>query len=206
MSNAAVEMAKAVKSAIQSVPPPPGNGRPSTREIYAALTKGLRRVVAKEFGGPVYRRYSGCPEGPTNGYSTTPGKAFKVLEYLWDFSLSRHAIPQAIRDPHASAMAGGPFELLLVGESELGTQNEICRDLLKLLDARARVRCLVYRQPRRDWNRTMLESRILQVMRGHAHFLPNPGLWLFAGVSWTPGSLACTVRTLTKAADGLVEL
>jgi hypothetical protein len=119
-----------------------------------------------------------------------PGKAFKVLEYLWDFSLSRYAIPQAIGDPNATPIANGKYELLFVAESELGTANEICRDLLKLLEARTSVRCLIYRQPKRARERTQLETRMVQVMHRHAHFLPNPGTWLFVGLTWSPPAIA----------------
>ena len=136
---------------------PTAGGRPSTKAILEALTKA-RPVIENWCGGPVVRRYSGCPEGSAKSYRKS-GREFRVLEYLWDFSLSRYAIPQAIEDPRAKALDNGKFELLLVGESELGTSNEICRDLLKLLEARTSLRCLVYRRPRRQRDRDALEGR-----------------------------------------------
>lgn len=162
--------------------------------------------MAKHFGEPVLCRYSGCPEGPANSYSHMPSKAFKVLEYLWDFSLSRYAIPQAIGDPNATPIANGKYELLFVAESELGTANEICRDLLKLLEARTSVRCLIYKQPKRPRERAQLETRMVQVMQRHAHFLPKPGTWLFVGLTWTTRAIACDVRTLNADNDALVCL
>lgn len=208
MTTGCVAFAQAVRRAMATVPGPAGARRPSTRAICDALTNALRPVVEAEFGGPVYRRYSGCPDGPAKAFSKTPGRAFKVLEYLWDFSLSRHAIPQAIGDPHATPMPTGQglFELLLVGESELGTQTEVCRDLLKLLEARARIRCLVYREPTRARDLRRLESRMIQTMRNHARLHESLGTWLFVALRWPDGKIACAVRTVTRQLDGLVEI
>lgn len=202
--NVVPELAKAIRAAVLSVPAPSGSKRPSTKALYAALKKTVRPVVEKSFGGPVFCRYSGCPEGPAKSYSKTPEKVFKVLEYLWDFSLSRYSIPQAIGDPQATLMKGGQFELLFVAESELGTQNEICRDLLKLLDARTSVRCLIYRQPKRPHERQQLKTRMVRVMQSHAYFFPSPGVWLFAGLTWGAQRIECTVQTLSQQQDSLV--
>jgi len=190
------ELARAIHAAMQSVAAPHGSRRPSTKSLYAALKKNLRPVLEAWFGGPILCRYSGCPEGPAKGYSKTPKKVFKVLEYLWDFSFSRFAIPQAIRDPHATPMTGGKFELVFVAESELGNKNEVCRDLLKLLEARTSVRCLIYKQPRRTSERKQLEARMIQVMQGHAHFLDCPGIWILVGLTWTQEKITCDVSTL----------
>lgn len=184
---------------------PTAGGRPSTKAILEALTKA-RPVIENWCGGPVVRRYSGCPEGSAKSYRKS-GREFRVLEYLWDFSLSRYAIPQAIEDPRAKALDNGKFELLLVGESELGTSNEICRDLLKLLEARTSLRCLVYRRPRRQRDRDALEARMVRVLHNHAHFAESPGLWLFVGLTWGGQlPLDCHMSTLSKELDGLVHL
>ena len=199
-------LAKAVEAAISAVPAPPRGRRPSTKMICAQLTSHLRPVLEGQFGGPVYRRYSGCPEEPARSYSKTPGKVFRVLEYLWDFSLSRYAIPQAIGDPRAEPMAQGQFELLLVGESELGTQTEICRDLLKLLEARTRVRCLVHREPARPRDQRRLEARIIQTMQNHVHSAESGDAWLFAGIGWNERKVSCSIRTLSRERDRLVPI
>jgi hypothetical protein len=197
------ELAAAIRKDVLAVQPPAGAGRPSTKELCQALTTA-RNIAAKRFGGPVFRRYSGCPDSP--GSYSKSGGAFKVLEYLWDFSLSRWAIPQAIEDPRAKTMSNGKFELLLVAESELGTSNEICRDLLKLCEARTRIRCLVYRRPKRTGAQQALEQRMIRVLHNHAHFEADPGLWLFVGVTWEPGQIDCHTSTLNADLDAFIPL
>lgn len=198
------QLAKAIRSAMLAVDPPIASRRPSTKALYEGLTKA-RPVIKRWFGGPVIRRYSGCPEGPAKSYSTS-GRTFKVLEYLWDFSLSRCAIPQAIEDPQAMPMAGKKFELLLVAESELGTKNEICRDLLKLLEARALIRCLVYRRPRIPREQQNFEARMVRVLHNHAYFTRCPGIWLFVGLTWGPQRIECGILTLNERLDALVPV
>lgn len=206
MGTLGAELGRVITAAMLSVPAPQGTRRPSTKGIYGALNKNVRPVIKRHFGGPVRCRYSGCPEGPTESYSKAPSKVFKVMEYLWDFSLSRYAIPQAIHDPQATPIKGGKFELLFVAESELGTSNEICRDLLKLLEARAPVRCLIYRQPRRPSDRQQLEARMVRVLCGHAHFLPSPGVWLFVGLTWGDRKIGCDVSTFSREENALVRM
>ena len=126
-------------------------------------------MIKKHFGGPVYCRYSGSPDDPATKYSYDD-HVFKVIEYLWDFSFSRYAIPQAIENTKAIGMGNGKFELLLVAESELGNKDEICRDLLKLLEARTAVHCLVYKQPKRAGDRQEFEARMIRVLHNHAYF------------------------------------
>jgi hypothetical protein len=172
--------------------------------ICESLTKA-RPVIEAWKGGPVIRRYSGCPEGPSTSYRKS-GKEFKPLEYLWDFSLSRYAIPQAIEDPRAKQMGKAKFELLFVAESELGTPNEICRDLLKLLEARTLVRCLVYRRPRRAEHRQSLEGRMIRVLHNHAYFASAPGVWLFVGLAWGPQRVECDISTLNRNLNALVQV
>lgn len=125
---------------------------------------------------------------------------------MWDFSLSRWAIPQAIEDPRAKSMTNGRFELLLVAESELGTSNEICRDLLKLCEARTRIRCLVYRRPKRASTQQVLEDRMVRVLHNHAYFAADPGIWLFVGVTWGRARLDCHISTLNAKLDALIPV
>jgi len=199
------QLARVIGPAILGVPPPLGPRRPSKMALYGAL-KEARPIIEKRFGAPVFCRYSGSPERPAKTYSKKDDRPFKVLEYLWDFSLSRYAIPQAIDDPAATPMVRGKFELLFVAESELGTSNEICRDLLKLLEARTSVRCLIYRQPKRTRERQRFEARMVRVMHNHAYFRRGPGAWLFLGLSWGHQQIQCDIKTLGKQLDALTPV
>jgi hypothetical protein len=138
-------------------------------------------------------RYAGCPPVVKKGK-----KPRKVLGYLWDFSFSRFAIPQAI-EQDGTVSPPNKYEILLVVESELGTCHEICRDLLKLLEARAAIRCLIYRQPTAQ-HRQRLHARMVRVLHNHAHFNPKTEQWLFIGLSWGLDTIRGEVYTL--AADG----
>ena len=198
------EIVKQIGPAIRHIQPPMAAKRPSTKAIYAAL-KTARNVIKKRFVGPVLCRYSGCMEDRDNKYRCN-GRVFKVLEYLWDFSFSRFAIPQAIEDSDAKPMSGGKFELLFVAESELGTKDEICRDLLKLLDARTSIRCLVYKQPKRNFERQDFEARMVRVLKNHAHFKSSPGTWLFVGLTWTPEKVTCDFQTLNNDLTAIVPI
>lgn len=197
-------LAKVIRPAMLAIAPPLDSGRPPTRAVFEALKKA-RPAIAKRFGAPVLCRYSGCPEGPAKRYSKG-GRAFKVLEYLWDFSFSLYAIPQAIEDPEAKSMGDGKFELLFVAESEMGTKNEICRDLLKLLEARTSIRCLVYRQPRRSRDRQEFEARMIRVLHNHAYFQRRLGLWLFVALMWTHQKIECDLYTLDEQLDRLIPV
>ena len=185
-----------VGDALANIEPPAGNGRPSTKAIYETLKKmnSVRSALAREFGGPVKCRYAGCPP------VVKEGKHQKVLGYLWDFSFSRFSIPNAIQQDKDALPDGAKYEMLMVVESELGDETEICRDLLKLLDARAAVRVLVYRQPKDARCRERLHGRMVRVLHNHAHFDPATDRWLFVGLTWRPGSIRTNVYTVT--ADG----
>lgn len=198
------DLAKVIRPAILAIGSPVGSERPSTDAVYGALKKA-RPVIEARFGGPVYCRYSGCPEGPATKYSKG-GHVFKVLEYLWDFSFSRYAIPQAIEASKAKTMGDGKFELLFVAESEMGTKDEICRDLLKLLEARSTIRCLVYRQPRRSGDRHRFEARMIRVLHNHAYFQACPGIWLFVALTWGPQHIECDLYTLDRGLNALSPL
>ena len=129
-----------------------------------------------------------------------------MLEYLWDFSFSRFAIPQAIEVPKAKAMTDGKFELLFVAESEMGTKDEICRDLLKVLEARTTIRCLVYRQPRRSGHRRNFEARMIRVLNNHAYFRQCPGIWLFVALTWRGRSIECDLYTLNRELNSFIPV
>jgi len=86
-------IAMRIGAAIRQIQPPKRSERPSTVAVYQAL-QSIRGLLKTNYGGPVFSRYSGCPDDCEQKYSR--GRQFKVLEYLWDFSFSRFAIPQAI--------------------------------------------------------------------------------------------------------------
>jgi hypothetical protein len=188
------DLSKALCSAIAEIVPPEGHRRPDTKKICEAL-KSTEKLVSKQFGGPVIHRYRGCEPNLKPTYSDTPQKS---VEYLWDFSFSRFAIPQAAENKGKKKIVGGKYELLLVAESELGSQDEICRDLLKVLEARCRVRCLIYRLPKGETSRGALHARMIRVMNNHAHFRPTKEIWLLVGVNWAPGQLTCEVHTVNR--------
>jgi hypothetical protein len=172
-----------------------------TKAIYETLktNTAIRDAVAQEFGGPIKCRYAGCEEVEKEGV-----KHRKVLGYLWDFSFSRFAIPQAIGQ-EGSIPEPQRYEILLLVESELGRNDEICRDLLKLLEARTAIRCLIYKQPRVA-RREQLQSRFIRVLHNHAHFRPRADNWLFIGLSWAPGVVHADVYTLGGNASRLIHV
>ena len=194
------QLGKIIRDAILRVAPTVGRKRPSTKAIYEAL-KAVRPALLSEFGGPVKCRYAGCPPVANRDCP----RPFKVLEYLWDFSFSRFDIPSAIEQcghvPH-----GSKYELLFVAESELGTAHEICRDLLKLLEARTSIRCLVYRQPKRLKERREFEARMVRVLHNHAYFERSPGIWLFIGLTWADQTIECDVYTLNDRLNEIVPV
>ena len=198
--------ADAVGPAIRRSDPP--SGRELTQIICNALKRG-RRGFKEQFGGPIICRYSGCNEDNDKKYSKE-GRVFKVLEYLWDFSFSRFAIPQAIEQSGAVRITDNEtnkkFELLFVAESEMGSKTEICRDLLKLLEARTKIRCLIYNQPRRSKARQDFESRMIRVLNNHAYFTQSPGLWLFIALTRTRRRLDCDFFTLNENLTRIVPL
>jgi hypothetical protein len=202
MYDLAESLAVLIRDALRTIPPPTGQRRPSTTAIYETLKalKKARKALEQAFGGPVRCRYPGCPPVESHGKKTR-----KVLGYLWDFSFSRFTIPEAIGQQGDSVPAGRKYEMLFVAESELGTPDEICRDLLKLLDARAAVRCLIYRQPKEPRALQRLHARMIRVLQNHAHF-ELAGNWVFVGLSWRPGSIAVEAYALAAGGLGLVVL
>ena len=187
-----------IRDALTSIPPPTSR-RLLTKAIYETLksSHAIRTALDRQFGGPVKCRYPGCP--PVDRKGKRPRK---VLGYLWDLSFSRFAIPQAI-EQEIPISPPGKYEILLVIESELGSAHEICRDLLKLLDARAKIRCLIYRQPT---DRQRLHARMVRVMRNHAHFDPETEQFLLVGLTWRPGQLQVQAYTLSADGSQVIEI
>ena len=184
-----------IRDALNKIPQFAGR-RALTKDIYEILKSHapIRTALKAQFGGPIKCRYAGCPAVVEKGK-----KPRKVLGYLWDFSFSRFAIPQAI-EQDGQVQLSGKYEILLVVESELGTSHEICRDLLKLLEARAAIRCLIYKQPA-ERHRQRLHDRMIRVLHNHAHFNPDVEQWLFVGLLWSLGRVRAEAYTL--AANGL---
>jgi hypothetical protein len=199
------QLAAAMLPAMQALAPMGPRRRFATSGICDALTS-VEPLLAQRYGGPVYRRFEGCVNKNEAASLRVDGTPFKVLEYLWDFSISRFSVPQAIEDPNAPQLNGAQFDLLFAAESELGTATEVCRDLLKLVLGRAIIRCLVYRSPDRQNSRTALETRIVRVMHNYAHFAADPGLWILVGLHWEQQGTQCTIRTLNDTNDGLVAV
>ncbi|HEY5746003.1 MAG TPA: hypothetical protein VIU12_08010 [Chryseolinea sp.] len=170
--------------------------------IFQAL-RSIRPLLHDYFGGPIKCRFPGHRVEDNVGCSEpTP---FRVLEYLLDFSFSRFSIPQAIGDPRTEHIYEGKFELLFAAESELGTDNEVCRDLLKLLDTRSVIRCLLFRKRRREAHIASLNGRLLHVLQHHAHFNEAQNGWLFVPLEIQHSKVHCTFHTLDADFNGFTQ-
>ncbi len=202
MSNTVEALGALMRLALNKLETPVERRRPSTKAIYETISKlkEARQLLERRFGAPVKCRYPGCPPVSREGR-----KPRKVLGYLWDFSFSRFSIPEAI-EQDGNVGQGRKYELLFVAESELGTEDEIARDLLKLLDARAAIRCLIYKEPRRAAARERQQQHLLRVLRNHRHYAPATDEWLFIGVSWGRESLSVEAYTLAVDGASLVRL
>ena len=123
-----------------------------------------------------------------------------------DFSFSKYSIPQAIGDPNTQDMQPIAFQLVFAAESELGTPNEVCRDLLKLLDVRSSIRCLLFKQRVRQPNADQLKARMLNVLRNHALIADSMTGWLFIGLSVQDGNVVCCFYTLGDNLNDLIPI
>ena len=64
-----------------------------------------------------------------------------MREFMLDFSITMGAIPVVIGQVTEPRLPSDEkYEILLGVESEMGSRNEVLRDLLKLLDVKARVK------------------------------------------------------------------
>jgi hypothetical protein len=135
-------------------------------QIFIALN-GCRALFA---GGSASRPKSRWAVG-----KKVKPKGTQVLEYLLDYSISNFAIPQAIAQTKQNApklLASERYHLLLTVESELGDNNEVARDFLKLLDVRSRFRCLIFAR-RRKTNQSALNTQLQWVISHHGSFDPD---------------------------------
>ena len=150
-------------------------GRFPKRQLFLALND-TRKLFESHFRCPVTSRWS------VGRKKAVPQKTL-VLEYLVDYGICRFSIPQAIRQKRQGRRDLRPnqsYEILLAAESELGNDNEVARDLLKLLDVRSRIRCLIFMNRPRVKQR--LYRRIEWVLAHHAHYKPRDPL-LLVGIS-----------------------
>jgi hypothetical protein len=170
--------------------------------IFKAL-QSTRNRIEEHFGGPIRCRYSGY-EYVDNDFSTLEG--IGVLEYLVDFSFSKFSIPQAIEDKEAEEIHNGGYRLVFVAESELGTPSEVCRDMLKLLDVRSDIRCLIFRRRAQKKNSTDLYKRILRVLHNHAHFVDTMNSWMFIELDIQGGNVVCSFYTLSNDGNNIVPI
>ncbi len=163
--------------------------------IFRAL-KSIRIIVGNDDGSqsPIKCRHAGYKK---EDQVSNPKPEFKVIEYLLDFSLSRFSIPDAIDDTRANSILDGKFELLFsTAESELGNDLEVCRDLLKLLDTRSKIRCLLYKKRPNPQKVDNLNRRILNVLNHHAHFEDTRDGWLFVALEKADGHVTASAFTL----------
>jgi hypothetical protein len=173
-----------------------GHHKPDAKEIWTAIIRS-RRVLTDHFTGTLRFRYAGYKRGAGNSEDATSAIKFKVLEYLWDFSFSRSRITEAIEQANADRLSG-KFRLVFVAESEMGTPTEICRDLLKLAEARAPVRCLVYRRPKRNSEHEKMKARMARVLNNHETFMHITTGWLFISLLVTTTTMECEFYTLNE--------
>ena len=204
MDEVLLELAEAIRPSLQALTVPVEGRRPSTKEICKALTNA-EPVIQDHFGGPLFHRYKGCPQNAAVSFRVD-GRPFKILEYLWDFSITRFMVPQAIEARQAPPINGGKFDLLFVAESELGTSTEICRDLLKLALARSKVRCLVYQQARKPSQQRALEARLVRTLHNYAHFADSPEGWMFVALAWNQDPVECVISTLNDEHNAMVMI
>lgn len=195
--------AASIQTAFDEAANLPADRRIPSSMIFRAL-RSIRELLQDYYGGPLKCRFSGYNE--EDKVSCSDPTPFRVLEYLVDFSFSRLSIPQAIGDPRAEPPGDTKFELLFAAESELGTDNEVCRDLLKLLDTQSRIRCLLYRKRKRELHEERLKTRLLCVLRSHSRFDPEDGGWLFVSLEIHHEKVHCAFHTLAEGKHEMVPI
>jgi len=208
MSDVSLEkVALALRDKMEAKPISINHGRriPS-EEIFGILEESIRPLLETCYGNPIFCRYSGGGINAIERGRDTGG--FKVKEYLVDFSFSRFSIPQAIGDLRAGSNGQVGFKLLFTAESELGSEAEVCRDLLKLLDTRAEIRCLIYRKRSSLLGSNRLRERIVATLKRYADF---DSIWrscIFVELRAREKGVECSAYKLDfeKGGGGFVEL
>lgn len=151
------------------------SGRFPKRQLFLALNE-CKPILEQKFGEPVTSRWS-------VGKKKKPRET-KILEYLVDYGICRYSIPQAIRQHKSDKpelQDGQFYEILLSVESELGDDDEVLRDFLKLLDIKSRIKCLVFYKRPNELKAKALYERINWVISHHNAYNPEEG-FLFVGL------------------------
>lgn len=177
------------------------NSRRNLTSFILRALQSTRGLFEERFGGPIRFR---CARRNAGNLEQCEMDGIDVLEYLIDFSFSRFSIPQAIGDQNAQNIQNISYQMVFAAESELGTRKEVCRDLLKLLDVRSFVRCLLFRHRVRNTEADQLKSSILDVLRNHALIEETMHGWLFVGLDVQGGNVFCHFYTLGDNLDDLV--
>lgn len=138
------------------------SGRFPKRQLFIALNKC--KAVFPEFEKTKLKaRWSVGKKHDT---------ATQIIEYLVDYSISTFSIPQTIKqlkEAQKKLRASDSFELLLTVESELGNDDEVARDFLKLLDVKSKMRLLVFKI-RTAEKQSELNQRLEWVISHHAKY------------------------------------
>ena len=98
------------------------------------------------------------------------------------------------------------YQLVFTAESELGTPKEVCRDLLKLLDVRSSIRCLLFKHRVQQPDADQLKARMLNVLRNHALIADSMSGWLLTALDVQDGKVVCSFYTLGNNLDDLVTI
>ncbi|QDT22031.1 hypothetical protein [Gimesia chilikensis] len=127
-----------------------------------------------------------CRAEPITGTSwesmSSVNHGWLMREFMLDFSITMGAIPVVIGQATEPRLPSDEkYEILLGVESEMGSRNEVLRDLLKLLDVKARVKILLYNSRVYKKHINNLKRDIEFVFNRHAS-VPTDDLWLIAGI------------------------
>ena len=178
------------------------NRRDLSSHILWAL-QSTRDLIHNHFDAPIKFR---CSKAKVRNLAQCEQDNLGVLEYLVDFSFSKFSIPQAIGVPNAQDIQPIAYQLVFAAESELGTPNEVCRDLLKLLDVRSFVRCLLFKHRVQQASADQLKKRMLDVLSNHALIADTMSGWLFIALDVQDGNVVCYFYTLGNNLDDLVTI
>ena len=148
------------------------------KELWEGLMKSKECISgATGFKKEVLQcRYKGAPEKET-------GRG--VHEFLLDFSMSS-AFPRVYEQKGEQPLPQGEkFQLNIAAESEMGTKDEVARDLLKLLIVRCHIKVLLYRRRVRKAELEKLKEKLERVFDRNVCD-PTQDMWLVIGVPTYP--------------------
>jgi hypothetical protein len=148
---------------------PPGTGRID----FEIVTNGLEYCIdllAKTFEADPKDLFARAEPMEETTWATRSLEEFgwPMQEYLVDFSISHGAIDVAIgKSQRHKLPSDRRFELILTAESEIGTENQVCWDLLKLLDTNCHLKILLY-EARVSKGLKTIKKRLEDVLNRHA--------------------------------------